>query len=768
MNHDLVEMFREKLDSFTISDYHGLNSPGLTCYLNSVVQVLFMTQDFREAVKRCSKDSTTIDPQLGRLFADLQRSMAETHDVINKLGITNVYEQRDAAEYFERILCQTSPEAAKIFKGELNHKTECLKCKERNDSRSSFWFLPLVVEDLHCQTYSVEEGLKAFFKGEKVCGDNKMFCNQCNKKRDADFGCEITHNPEILTLLLKRFNFDYKRRCYVKLHCNVDVPQTLHIRNCKYDLYAIINHFGNLTGGHYTAHIKSFETHVWYDFNDDIVKRVKQPLRSYAYLLMYRKVSKDPDKTDQGNQEALCLHSDVEAEIRHDEAERGDALVPHHQMKDESCNGGGNIKHLNDNILKKICTDTVWKKPINLSGELEKQPSQRATCARTHKENVLYTDTGADGDSLQRKRSDFAKLKEDGGPKSHEPIRQQLDTNSEEHMWNPNTRRTPTTHQLGRMLEQKHSSPNKRLKGNETIQETQNNFVAETGTSLTDSTRNGIKPNSFHVSSNGYSSSLVPYLTGHLQGQFKIKEPTEYNYLPNLCRKPNSSKRDEERMHHAVTADRSCKPETKLTVKKAKGGVQDDRPVKDQYRYGGLSGSHTITAGDEVRARLQALRSGTGPDGGTCVDPLHLREGGGLAVLEELEVVVDAAVIVAAVRAWSCTFPHHQTLPAELVEITGTLTVLKSQYSVAARRAMFSSKYCISSAVSTASLRTSWRGGSAADLHRQDAGWKLRAADWIWNPAHVCHPHGGEGSWRVDRLTETTISSCCCLHILKL
>ena len=121
--------------------------------------------------------------------------------------------------------------------------------------------------------------------------------------------------------------------------------------------------------------------------------------------------------------------------------------------------------------------------------------------------------------------------------------------------------------------------------------------------------------------------------------------------------------------------------------------------VSAPHRYGGLSGSHTITAGDEVRARLQALRSefqaheaeldltartdyvltarfvmlhslttgGTGPDGGTCVDPLHLREGGGLAVLEELEVVVDAAVIVAAVRAWSCTFPHHQTLPAELV-----------------------------------------------------------------------------------------------------
>lgn len=117
------------------------------------------------------------------------------------------------------------------------------------------------------------------------------------------------------------------------------------------------------------------------------------------------------------------------------------------------------------------------------------------------------------------------------------------------------------------------------------------------------------------------------------------------------------------------------------------------------HRYGGLSGSHTTAAGDEVGARLQALFSelqaheaeldltaraddvltarlvvlhpltagGTGPDGGAANGPLHLREDGVLAVLEELQVVVDAAVVVAAVGAWSWTFPHLQTLPAELV-----------------------------------------------------------------------------------------------------
>ncbi|KAI3376350.1 hypothetical protein L3Q82_016834 [Scortum barcoo] len=88
MNHARVELFRQKLDRFIISDYHGLKSPGLTCYLNSVLQVLFMTEDFRDAVKQ-SKDPTTIDPHLGEFFANLQKRMARTHSITRTLGITN-------------------------------------------------------------------------------------------------------------------------------------------------------------------------------------------------------------------------------------------------------------------------------------------------------------------------------------------------------------------------------------------------------------------------------------------------------------------------------------------------------------------------------------------------------------------------------------------------------------------------------------------------------------------------------------------------------
>nr|XP_020480250.1 ubiquitin carboxyl-terminal hydrolase 47-like [Monopterus albus] len=185
MNHDRVKAFREKLDNLNITDYYGLKSPGLTCYLNSVLQVLFMSRDFREAIQR-SQDSTAFDPHLRILFATLEKSAAKTHSITGELGITDVYEQHDAAEYFEKILRRTSLKASKIFKGELNHKTTCLQCKQSNDSRSCFWILPLMVKDSHHLVYSVEKGLSAFFKGEMICGDNKMYCSQCNGKQDVE------------------------------------------------------------------------------------------------------------------------------------------------------------------------------------------------------------------------------------------------------------------------------------------------------------------------------------------------------------------------------------------------------------------------------------------------------------------------------------------------------------------------------------------------------------------------------------------------------
>ncbi|XP_061566000.1 ubiquitin carboxyl-terminal hydrolase 2-like [Cololabis saira] len=138
--------------------------------------------------------------------------------------------------------------------------------------------------------------------------------------------CEIMKHPEVLTLLLKRFTFSLKHNCYVKLHCKVDVPRTVNMKRCRYDLYALVNHHGHLKGGHYTTQVKSFENGEWYDFSDINVTKIrpafgagKNHVRSNsAYLLMYKK---DIVNENFSIQRAHSSHSSEEAEGRQRKAE---------------------------------------------------------------------------------------------------------------------------------------------------------------------------------------------------------------------------------------------------------------------------------------------------------------------------------------------------------------------------------------------------------------------------------------------------------------
>ncbi|XP_037832637.1 probable ubiquitin carboxyl-terminal hydrolase creB isoform X10 [Kryptolebias marmoratus] len=306
---------KEKRSRPSADEYHGLYNHGATCYLNSVLQVLFMTEEFREAVKSFSDDSPdtekVIDPHLKDLFHDLQRETTHTKKIIKALKIDRVYEQRDAAEYLEKILRQTSSKAAEIFHGQMVHRTTCSVCETDTETGGQFWHLPFDLVDSSSGNYSVEDGIEKYFKPSYFNGDNQMYCDKCDTKVDASSKYVIKHHPDVLILLLKRFDFSYHFMSYVKIKCDVDVPHTLKIpENQTYELYAVVDHFGDLRGGHYTATIKSQDDEDrWFSFDDTRVTSLSSPFTDdknvakfgSAYLLFYRKKDIQEKTEDRDN-----------------------------------------------------------------------------------------------------------------------------------------------------------------------------------------------------------------------------------------------------------------------------------------------------------------------------------------------------------------------------------------------------------------------------------------------------------------------------------
>ncbi|XP_062849319.1 ubiquitin carboxyl-terminal hydrolase 47 [Trichomycterus rosablanca] len=284
--------------------YHGLKNQGATCYLNTVLQCLYMTEDFRNYIKnskQCSEDSegsAALTQELHKLFEKLESAVGTTEGITQCLGICKVHEQQDALEYYQKIIKAVRPPASEVFKGEMSSNSKCLH-GHLSEEKDPFISIPLAIKTGQNEVYKVEEGLENFFAHSKLDEDNWLYCEKCDQKNESETWNEIKVYPAILTLYLKRFAFDYKQMTLVKNNCVMDIPRTLDMKNCEYDLYAVINHRGGRSGGHYNALIKSFEDNLWYCFDDSsVTKGSKKSLNHsrLAYLLMYKKKESNQGK----------------------------------------------------------------------------------------------------------------------------------------------------------------------------------------------------------------------------------------------------------------------------------------------------------------------------------------------------------------------------------------------------------------------------------------------------------------------------------------
>ncbi|KAL3275293.1 hypothetical protein HHI36_020060 [Cryptolaemus montrouzieri] len=232
-------------------NYVGLVNQAMTCYLNSLLQALYMTPEFRNALYNWEFDgqneSRSIPFQLQKLFLNLQtssKSAVETTDLTTSFGWqgSDAWQQHDIQE-----LCRVMFDALEqkfkdtkqanlindLYEGKMLDYVRCLECSTEKSREDTFLDIPLPVRPFGSQVAynSVEEALRAFVQPEILDGNNQYHCEKCNKKCNAHKGLKFTKFPYLLTLHLKRFDFDYNTLHRIKLNDKVVFSEVLNLNS---------------------------------------------------------------------------------------------------------------------------------------------------------------------------------------------------------------------------------------------------------------------------------------------------------------------------------------------------------------------------------------------------------------------------------------------------------------------------------------------------------------------------------------------------------